>query len=365
MGSWRSTILSLYSVAAVSLCKDRLIYVIENLCFLAGNNIWLWFCVISKRGSGGCLRLSAPQTELAIPESQYSLFWLLRCCGMTPFSLDSPSHCLILSISFPSLHPSFQSAAIREAKWERRNVWARFVRTERKKRAREGDRWREGNEKKETEEERRRKEWRKTILIGLCGHVELWWSEPAKPCANSWPGLTCIPCIRPTTSNSSVLFGSFQCQGWRSFATHIYTLLHSSGSLFDKNECTGCVCMIHFVKSLLVGFVNLNRTTADVCLRVTEMTSHTVYLHTLTRGNTSSHSVFSESICTTMLLTLFIFKSILFFFLFFLKRCHNALSDLTFLTVWLVSVDLCRARCCHVRNSDDEPWGQASAQIHF
>lgn len=50
-------------------------------------------------------------------------------------------------------------------------------------------------------------------------------------CLNSWPGLTCIPCIRPTTTNSSVLFGSFQCQAWESCATHISTPLHSSGGL--------------------------------------------------------------------------------------------------------------------------------------
>lgn len=58
-------------------------------------------------------------------------------------------------------------------------------------------------------------------------------------CLNSWPGLTCIPCIRPTTTNSSVLFGSFQCQAWESCATHIYTLLHSSGSLSDGDGCVG------------------------------------------------------------------------------------------------------------------------------
>lgn len=58
-------------------------------------------------------------------------------------------------------------------------------------------------------------------------------------CLNSWPGLTCIPCIRPTTTNSSVLFGSFQCQAWESCATHIYTPLHSSGGLSDGEGCMG------------------------------------------------------------------------------------------------------------------------------
>lgn len=86
----------------------------------------------------------------------------------------SQSHCLL---SIPLFSPQQL-----EAKWDRRNVWARFVRIERKKRARETDRWREGNEKKEIE--RRRKEWRQTILIGLCGHVELRWSGPAKPCVS-------------------------------------------------------------------------------------------------------------------------------------------------------------------------------------
>lgn len=58
-------------------------------------------------------------------------------------------------------------------------------------------------------------------------------------CLNSWPGLTCIPCIRPTTTNSSVLFGSFQCQAWESCATHIYTPLHSSGGLSGGDGCVG------------------------------------------------------------------------------------------------------------------------------
>lgn len=40
------------------------------------------------------------------------------------------------------------------------------------KRKRVIDKEREMRER-ETEEERGRKEWRKTILIGLCGHVEL------------------------------------------------------------------------------------------------------------------------------------------------------------------------------------------------
>ncbi|CAB1419206.1 unnamed protein product [Pleuronectes platessa] len=61
-------------------------------------------------------------------------------------------------------------------------------------------------------------------------------------CLNSWPGLTCIPCIRPTTTNSSVLFGSFQCQAWESCATHIYTPLHSSGGLSDGDRCTALGC---------------------------------------------------------------------------------------------------------------------------
>ena len=106
-----------------------------------------------------------------------------------PLSLsDSPSLCLFLSISFPSLHPPFQSTAIREAKWETRNVWARFVRIGRKREGVQGRKWEIKREGEMRETQRRggeeRKERRRPVLIGLCGHAGLWWSGLAKPCAS-------------------------------------------------------------------------------------------------------------------------------------------------------------------------------------
>lgn len=82
-----------------------------------------------------------------------------------------------------------------------------------------------GRDERDTEEGKREK---KKERRRPCLNWPVWprWAVMVRACQtlclNSWPGLTCIPCIRPTTTNSSVLFGSFQCQAWESCATHIY-----------------------------------------------------------------------------------------------------------------------------------------------
>ena len=63
-------------------------------------------------------------------------------------------------------------------------------------------------EKRKRRRQKRRGQERRgpEVVIGPCVRAE---GDPAKAqCLNSWPGLWCIPCMQPTTSNCSVLSGS-------------------------------------------------------------------------------------------------------------------------------------------------------------
>lgn len=180
---------------------------------------------------------------------QDKLSWLQRFYGMTPFSSNPLSFSPSLSPNVIPLSSFFFSPEQLEGQSGKRGMcehalwgWGEGVREKKWEIKRE---WEMGGKKMRG----------RPVLIGLCGHAGLWWCSLAKPCLNSWPGLTCIPCIRPTTTNSSVLFGSFQCQAWESCATHIYAL-H-----FRRPLLGGCEGSFGFVQggiSVLVLKVYIN-----------------------------------------------------------------------------------------------------------
>lgn len=185
-----------------------------TICDIA-NLLLKWF--IQTSGMLECLRVDQWSFYYSGKWGQDKLSWLQRFYGMTPFPSNSLSFSSSLSPSVIPLSSFFFSPEQLEGQSGKRGMcehalwgWGEGVR----EKVRDKERVRDGREKMRG----------RPVLIGLCGHAGLWWCSLAKPCLNSWPGLTCIPCIRPTTTNSSVLFGSFQCQAWESCATHIYAL---------------------------------------------------------------------------------------------------------------------------------------------